>query len=116
MLYHKDVFLPRRISKSLPKNLRTLVYSNHAISESKKDKYGKFDLPYQILFNEWELIEAELTSDSVTKIVIRKPIDNDRSLCLAVIPSNNLVKTVWINLNSDTHKTLNKNIYVKRPS
>lgn len=113
MLYHSSIFMPRRISKSLPNNLRVLVYSNHAIRESKNDRYGSFKLPETIIFTDCELIEAEVYNNQIEKIVIRYNLDENRSLCMAIKPKENFVKTVWINLNSDQHNTLDRNRYVK---
>lgn len=116
MLYHKDVFMPKRFIKQLPKNVRKLNYSSHATKEVNSDRYGKVSVPSEIIFQDWEIIEIE-TVDNVTtdKVVIRNQFDN-RDICLAVIVKENLVKTFWINLRDDYHKTLNRSRYIQKSS
>lgn len=114
MLYHKDVFLPRRLVKQLPKNVRKLNYSSHAKNEVKSDRYGQVNVPSEIIFQDWEVIEIESKDGIISdKVVLRKKYD-DRDLCIVVLVKCNTVKTVWINLNSDKHSTLDISRYVQR--
>ncbi len=114
MLYHYEVFMPRRIAKSLPTNVRKLTYSNHAVNESRSDRYGDFELPKELRFSDCDLIEAEVYASGIEKVVVRFNIDAERSLCLAIKPATNFVKTVWINLSSDKHNTLDRSRYVSK--
>lgn len=113
-LYHKDVFLPKRIRGLVPSGVKQLTYSQHALNEAKKDRYGVISLPSQVEFVKCELIEVDTL---YSKFVLRMGLDNTRDLVIVVIPTDDkkiwLVKTVWINLKSDKHETLNRSIYAK---
>lgn len=117
MLYHSEVHWPKRIRNKLPFGVRPLSYSQHSIRESKSDKYGGFQLPNSVNLNDTYIFEAEELNKAhpLTKIAFRLPIDNERSLVVVAIPEKAglFVKTVWINLNSDKHCTLDKSKYVQ---
>lgn len=91
-----------------------LRYLPHALKESKQDQYGQITLPAIFNASEARLIEADFCSDKdrVIKQVWRQPLDKTRDLVL-VISEGGKVKTVWINLKTDKHKTLNTSRYVK---
>jgi len=58
------------------------------------------------------VFEAEWNGKLV-KIAMRVKLDEKRDLVIVGIPQMGglFVKTVWINLRNDSHKTLNKNKY-----
>lgn len=114
-LFHKDVFLPWLCSRF---QFGKLSWTNHAKRELFNDKYG--DIPFSVIPTSidgrlWELIEVEQQqlTGSFTKIVIRQPIDATRSLVLVIIPDGifGIVKTCWVNMNTDKHKTLDRSKY-----
>jgi hypothetical protein len=118
-VYHKDVFLPRRIKGMVPAGIKAIQYSNHALQESKLDKYGQLPLPVMLDFATTEIVEITTDGDKAHKIVVRHSLKDSRHLCLVLIPTECkrtwLAKTVWCNLATDNHDTLNKSNYVRKP-
>lgn len=115
-LYHRDVHWPKRIQNKLPFGVRTLSYSQHAVKASQDDRYGIIQLPHKVNLDTVSVVEAEeLDKNSpISKIVFRFPLDEGRDLVVAAIPERTglFVKTVWINVANDSHKTLRKNEYL----
>ncbi len=111
-LFHIEVFVPPRLAK--PCFQGRLRYSRHALEASKDDRFGDISLPKFFDATDAKLIEVELGDDcqTVLKQVWRQKLDDKRDLVL-VIGSNGLVRTVWINLHSDRHHTLDRGRYVK---
>lgn len=110
-LFHKDVFMPA--SAKSPVFEGRLKYSNHAITASQNDRFGAIPLPEMFSVANAELIESELSDDGtvVLKQVWRQQLDEKRDLILA-ITRDGRVKTVWVNLRSDKHRTLQTSKYV----
>lgn len=113
-LYHADVFLPSNLT--LPRGLYGLNYGPHAMREAENEvrKFGRFGLPTTINTSKARVVEVETDERGETrKIVYRTQLDIDRDLCIVVIPERRrwFVKTVWINLRSDTHTTLRTERY-----
>jgi hypothetical protein len=134
MLYHSDIFLPRRITKLCPTGIIRLTYSDHAINASNTDRYGKINLPNILPITLCEIIEVESREvkresgdfTKIVKIVCRLPDltyprwvkTTEFDLCFVIVPVQKdiwHVKTVWINERNDTHKTLNPTPYVPAP-
>lgn len=116
MLYHVEVFWPGIIKRQLPTNTAMLVATEHAKNAARNDRYGIIPLPKMVNFGGVQFIEAEIDEKrTLTKIVIRIPHSADKDIVMALMPIKGgwLIKTVWYNLNSDNHKTLNKSRYVK---
>lgn len=114
MLYHKDVFLPRRIRVSVPTGIQRLNYSQHARNAAMNDRYGVIPLTDRIDFGTMEIVEVEHDGRKLLKTVLRENgQEKNRVFVVVPIPNGWLVKTVWYNLASDTHRTLNKSAYVK---
>lgn len=113
MLYHVDVFMPQHLRK--PCYEGEIAYWEHAVVESKIDRYGKIALPraFKASAPGVQLIETE-TDDKgrVIKQLWRQPLDSERDLVMA-ITNQGMVKTVWVNLRSDQHSTLNVSRYVR---
>ncbi len=99
----------------LPQGKFVLNYSDHALQEKKKDKFGEISLPEMLDTEKAEVVEVELDKLGVSKIVYRAPMDNYRDISLAIIPGKKtmFVKTVWSNIWNDRHKTLNTSRYAK---
>ena len=116
MLYHKDVKLPRRIRGMVPTGVKVLTYSKHAY-EQFFDKNGRITPPVRLDFSVCEVVEVSTDerANKVDKLVLRHPYaDGKDDLCDLVVvcvptPDKKVwfVKTVWLNLKTDTHKTLN---------
>lgn len=120
--YNKAVYWPIELELKL-ENVMSRRYQIEPTAHLF-DRIEQYHLPrgcYKALLY-GEIIEAEVDENhNIVKIVTRIPnryyIDED--ICSAIIIDNNLlniarVKTVWINMNYDTHKTINKNNYVTK--
>lgn len=107
--FHRDVYMPAYIK--LPSLNVKLNYSHHAKKESVSDRYGKLNLPEAINLAAFDVIEATVENGEVVKLLLRGTYDNLKDMCLVIIPQKMFVKTVWFNLKSDKHRTLNKSRY-----
>ena len=114
-LYHKDVFLPRRIRVSVPSGIQKLQYSPHAINAAKSDRYGVIPLTDTVDFGTLEIVEVEHNGRQLVKAVLREN-GQEKNRVLVVMPIRGewLVKTVWFNLANDKHRTLNRGVYEQR--
>jgi hypothetical protein len=94
-----------------------LRYSIHAQQEFLRDRYNsKQDavLPDSHTIAQTEVVEMEIIGGWAKKIVIRFSLDAHRDWVMALIPREDgwMVKTVWINLKSDKHRTLDRSRYL----
>lgn len=107
LLFHKDVYIPEHARK--PIFTGGLTYSNHARNVTT----GLAKLPTAFDGSNATLVEAELNpvTGEVEKQVWRMPYDAVDDMCFPLL-ANGLVKTVWFNARSDTHKTLGRTKYV----
>lgn len=112
MLYHQDVYFPSQWQASF-KNVKTeLYYGRHALLAADNDRYGRIDLPKEITFSFKNIVEVETDSfNNIIKVVVRLSYDSKHDITLAVL-KNGFVKTVWLNLKTDIHRTLDKSKYV----
>lgn len=112
MLFHADIYFPEYVRGILPKGKQKLKYTKHAIREAQVDKYGTITLPRFIDFDASQIIEVEL-NDKLKKFVVRLSLDERRDVCLVVKQERSawILITVWSNLKSDRHKTLDKSKY-----
>jgi len=115
--------IPLGVSNEVSVARLSLRWSHHACEELVRDKYGAIGAaPFLKYFtgSDWTLVEAEPTlnpgfgnrAEVVTKMVVRREIDPVRSIVLVIIPDGpgrGFVKTAWINLTTDNHKSLDKN-------
>lgn len=111
MLYHVDVFMPKF---SFPMGQFKLRYSQHAIRECNSDRYGIIIPPQNITTSNAKIIEVETNENNkIIKIVYRQYLDTKRDIVIAVDITRQpwTVKTVWVNLRNDNHKTLNTSKY-----
>lgn len=110
-LYHKEIGFPANLR--MPPNFNPIVrlsYSAHA-QEEANDRYGQLKLPAVIDVRKADVVEMGVTGMTVTKIVARMPYDNDKDIVIVFLPDSGRVKTVWANLKSDKHKTLDRSKY-----
>ncbi|KVP40045.1 hypothetical protein WJ87_07635 [Burkholderia ubonensis] len=114
-LYHKDVYAPDVIFRS-PGVVR-LRYSRHAEIAAFDDRYGdltRYLTPYMD-FDEAEIVEVELDVEGqICKRVARFQVAEDLVL-VVVAQTDGFVRTVWGNLVSDRHTTLDRSKYVQPP-
>jgi hypothetical protein len=112
-LFHTDVFMPQRYRQPVFEGV--LRYGPHAKNARQSDRFGSFDLPRVFCAANAQLIEVEYDEqkDKIVKQVWRQQLDDRRDIVLVICP-NGFVRTAWINLRSDKHKTLNAARYVRR--
>ncbi len=105
--YHRDVHLPFSLSWAAMLN-----YSRHARREASRDRYGALSLPATLSTNDAEVIEVEVKNGKPYKAVLRTAHDSKRDIVLVVLLDRAFVKTVWCNLRSDAHNTLDTSKYI----
>jgi hypothetical protein len=111
-LYHSDIFLPGWFTA--PTQRVKVDYGHHAKREALVDRYGEIALPAFVNLKRFRVIEVGVINGRVSKILFRGKLDNERDLCIVLIPNDNRpwrCKTVWVNLNTDKHKTLDRSRY-----
>jgi hypothetical protein len=131
ILYHTEIGFPKNFVP--PKGRYELEWGTHALDEAAKDRYGKVPTPKTLVVDKMKIIELGVKNGKVSKILYRGTLacaicrENEtpqancthpkRDMCIVVIPKPNkqpwYVKTVWINLQSDKHKTLDGSKYQK---
>ena len=121
-LYHRDIHLPKEVEPYVGRVYR-LLYTAHAQSAAKTDRYGKIDLSKvdkMMKVDLKDVVEAEIddVAGDVTKLVIRKPYDEQFDIVIAFTPNirsnEGTVRTVWLNRKSDVHKTLRTGAYTEK--
>lgn len=113
-LYHKEVYAPEVVFRS-PGVMR-LRYSRHAQQAAMDDRYGdlsEYLTPY-LDFDYVEIVEVEMVEGQITKRVVRHQVTDDLVLVLAV-GADGFVRTVWGNLVTDRHRTLDRTKFVQPP-
>lgn len=113
MLYHMDIGFPPGLRLELPEFIE-LTWSKHAIKAAQDDRYAEHGIN---LFSKLKtagakIVELETVKDKVVKIVLRQSYDDNHDICLA-IAAGGVVKTVWLNVKSDSHSTLDVTKYGK---
>lgn len=112
-LYHSEVYMPTHLAN--PCHRGRLRYTKHALRAALDDRYGAIVLPTRFVPEAAVLIETETDNcDQVQKQVWRIQLDEKRDLILVIMPTG-WVKTVWSNLRTDHHNTLNRQRYVSAP-
>lgn len=110
-LYHKDIGFPAGVT--WPLGSFPLRYSIHARQEARRDRFGDIEhlLPRKADMKACQVIEVKVEKSSrrIESMVLRMPLDGRRDLVLVVVPEKAVwfVKTVYLNLRADQHKTLN---------
>jgi hypothetical protein len=87
---------------------KALVFTKHA-SERAIEK--QVLAPRSIEIQAGEVVEAELEGSRITKLVVRRAMNQDKDLVLVLVPKDKetwMVVTCWLNSKDDTHKTLKK--------
>lgn len=112
-LYHASVMLPAGYRH--PNCVVGIEYSRHAKDEARRDRYGLIDLPASVNLSGYQTVEVEVVGGAIHKIVVRGAMDDTRDRILVLMPRAGrawLCKTTWVNLRSDSHKTLDRSRYV----
>jgi hypothetical protein len=87
---------------------KALVFTTHA-SERAIEK--AILAPRSIEIQAGEVVEAELSGSRITKLVVRRAMNQDKDLVLVLVPKDRntwTVVTCWLNDKTDTHSTLKK--------
>lgn len=115
MLYHTEIFVPKELQiklKYLTGKVVNLTYTRHAILAANEDRYGAVNLLSTYTFNPADIIELETDqAGNLIKILVRIKYDKTRDICMAILAGGR-VKTLWLNLASDKHQTLDRTRYV----
>lgn len=120
MLYHKNVYFPECVKNLSPETgFYTLLYSGHAIEQSRVDKYGSFEVPSKLELGFDQLLEIEVFDGAnglkATKFLFRVPYDDKIDITLVTTPTNLpfelWCKSCWGNSVTDFHRTLDKSKY-----
>ena len=114
MLFHYELGFPK--AAKLRFGTLELSWTKHALSECSADRYGIINPPQTLDTNTAQIIEAEIARKPngklfTEKVVYRIPYTEVKDMVLVVIPNSGRVKTVWINVRDDTHKTLDASKY-----
>jgi hypothetical protein len=96
------------------KQLKALVYPRKKINVSRhaseRAAQKHIVIPAFIQINAGEIVEAEFTDATISKIVVRRSATATHDLVLVLIPNPKNVwfaVTCWLNEKTDKHKTLN---------
>lgn len=97
--------------RKLAASAMPLYYSKHALSEALNDRYGVLPVtafPRAFVPGAgWSVVEVEADSKGLlVKFVIRRNVEKDNRSLVMVVNVDGTVKTVWTNLASDQHATL----------
>ncbi|WP_434715727.1 hypothetical protein [Paraburkholderia sp. A3RO-2L] len=107
-LYHFQLSIPKPYR--FPCFQGELTYSGHAKHEARSDRYGHIELPVRLEPKCAKLIEVETVDGVVVKQLWRQPLDATRDIVMAVT-NEGMVKTVWVNLRTDKHRSLDASRY-----
>lgn len=115
-LFHRNVGFPKNWVEMLPRGFSPfnvqLKYGPHS-RQQMQNKYGVTDLPNSFSFKDEgvKLVELEIKSGQVVKLVARMPFDEVNDLVIAFHPHDGFVRTAWLNKKTDKHNTLDKSKY-----
>src|ERR1700690_1486896 len=108
-LYHFEIGFPSWFKA--PTATVKPEYGSHSRKEALTDRYGNITLPETMDLGQSKVIGLGVEGNKVVKMVVRGQLDSTRDICV-VLTNTGFVKTVWVNLRSDTHKTLDRTKYV----
>lgn len=111
-LYHREKGFPQDVN--LPRGFSPVVrlrYGGHARQEAMADRYGNLKLPNVIDVRKGDIFEVGVTGNTVTKMAVRMPYDDNIDLVIVFKPADGFVKTVWANTKDDIHKSLDLSKY-----
>lgn len=112
VLYHAEIGFPKFFRA--PLGTVRVAYGSHARRESFCDRYGVIDLPDSINLSLFKVVELGVQDGRISKMLFRGPLDRERDMCIVLVPKIGepwFAKTVWVNLRTDKHATLNKSRY-----
>ncbi len=114
-LYHAEIRLPEGCH--LPQHRVNLAWTHHARKAAHEDRYGDIPIFTTLPLSQFNVIEVETDHNGeVVKWLLRGRFDAERDVVFALIPEHFdtwTVKTVWYNLRSDAHQTLDRSRYAR---
>jgi len=120
-LYHREIGIPKAALDTVAGKKFWLKYSRHAMMEAVRDRYGVVNKPpCWLTVDPATVVEVDATTEytgkwAVCKLVVRLEYDNRRDIIIVAVPSKEpdamMVKTIWTNLRTDKHVTLQKEKY-----
>lgn len=121
-LFNAATGIPEKLIQRVAGLRLNLHWTRHAKQQAVEDKYGVLPpgaYPERFCWEQsWSLVEVE-TDDRhrITKFVVRRPADANRSIVLVIRPDDfapsGRVVTMFLNLNTDTHKSLDTTKFAK---
>lgn len=108
-LYHFEIGFPAWFK--VPTGEVQPRYGDHSRFEAQVDRYGKIQLPTSIDLSKFKVIEIGVEGKRLVKALFRGPLDETRDICI-VLTATGFVKTVWVNLRTDIHRTLDRTKYI----
>ena len=124
MLFHKEIFIPQDyLSKAeyfvKSFNKYPYVLSKHLQERYELDRSHGYDNGITKILDKLSsldgyIFEIEVENNKVIKYCIRVKFDESQDICFAIMPryKHSLIKTAWLNSNTDAHYTLDKSKYV----
>lgn len=111
-LFHCQIGIPGQVLEQV-KPLFGLSYSVHAREEAAFDRYGAIsEPPRHFLPRVAKVIEVETDQTGrLVKVLARQPYDKRDDVVFAVNVLSKVVKTIWRNRRTDTHRTLDHSKY-----
>jgi hypothetical protein len=106
-LYHYQIGFPTNMERRT--GTINVTYSNHAKDAARNDRYGQARLAAVVNLDAARLIEAEVNAaGTLVKGVYRMQYDSQRDIVLVLLFDGRgaFAKTVWFNLRTDKHSTL----------
>lgn len=89
-------------SLNLPTKTYLLNYTKHARQEALKDMYAdKISLPTHLDFSSVDISKIVVVNKTITKMMCRKPYNEELDLTLVIDPRDRSVITVWLNEKND---------------
>ncbi len=110
LLFHMEIGFPHWFRP--PTAVVAPQYGDHSRFEAQVDRYGHITLPATIDLSKFKVIEIGVEGQRVVKMLVRGRLDSTRDICI-VLTSTGFVKTVWVNLRTDTHRTLDRSKYAR---
>lgn len=113
ILYHKDIGFPANFRA--PQQRVFLDYTHHALEAAADDRYGDMPILKGVDLSKVQVVELGVKDGRVSKMVVRGRLDQERDMILVLIPRGKqpwTVKTVWVNMRDDKHRTLDHSKYV----
>lgn len=112
-LYHADIRLPDGFE--MPTHRVELKWTRHADRARLDDRYGEIPRFATIPLSQFKVVEVGVDMGRVCKIVVRGHFRLNEDVIFVLIPNRSgpwTVKTVWKNLRTDSHSTLDHSRYV----